>query len=100
MCDRSFDDLIRPKEQRPRNRQPERVRGSAVDEQLESGGLRDWKVGRLDALQDLVDVGGSVPVEFPRIRSVGDKTAASTTSRSPETSGRRFLSAELAISVR
>src|SRR5438445_2462137 len=40
-----FDHLIRPQQQRLRDRQPERLGGLEVDDQLELGGLLDGKIG-------------------------------------------------------
>src|SRR2546425_12717603 len=58
---RSFDDLIRAHEQRLRDRQPERLRGPVVDDQLELGRLLDGKVGGLGTPEDLVHVRGGPP---------------------------------------
>jgi len=60
----SLDRLIRPQQQRRRNREAERLRGLEVDDQLELGGLLDGKISRLGALQDPVDVSGGPVVEF------------------------------------
>jgi len=50
-----LDYLVRAKQQRLRNRQPERLRGLKVDHELESRRLLNGKVGGLGALQDSVD---------------------------------------------
>src|SRR6266581_4804367 len=57
----SPDDLIRPREQRLRDRQPERLCGLEVDDQLEFPGLLDGQVSGLGTLENLVDVGDGVP---------------------------------------
>ena len=38
--------------------QPERLCGLQIDDQLKFGRLLDWQVGRVGALQDLIDVIG------------------------------------------
>jgi hypothetical protein len=48
-ADLSLDQLVRPLEQRRRDREPERIRGLEVDHQLELRGLLDGEVGRLGA---------------------------------------------------
>ena len=53
-----FDHLIRPLQERRRDRQAEGLRGLEVDDQLELRGLFDGQVAGLGALQNLVDVGG------------------------------------------
>jgi hypothetical protein len=53
---RSFDHAIRPEEERRRNRQAEGLDRLRVDQQLESGGLLDRKVGGFRALGDPVQV--------------------------------------------
>src|SRR5262249_19358771 len=58
---RSINYLIRPQEQRLRNRQTDRLRGVEIDAQLELGGLLDREVGWLRALEDLIDEDGGPP---------------------------------------
>jgi hypothetical protein len=53
--DLSLDDLVRPHENRLRDRQAEGLRGLEVDDQLELCGLLNREVGGLRALQNLVD---------------------------------------------
>jgi hypothetical protein len=50
----SLNDLIRPQQHRPRDRQPERPGGLQVDDELELRGLLPWKIIGLGALQNLV----------------------------------------------
>jgi hypothetical protein len=70
----SLDDLIRPQQERRRNRQAERLGGLEVDDQLERGRLLDRQVSGLRTFQDLVDIdGGSVPRPLDT-RAVGKKT--------------------------
>ena len=54
---RLLDHLIRPLQQRRRDRQAEGLGGLEVDHQLELRGLLDGKVARLGSLEDLVHVG-------------------------------------------
>src|SRR5215510_3261183 len=67
-------DLIRPLQERRRDRQPERLPGLDVDDQLELGGLFDGEVARLGALQDLVHVRGAALVEIEKARPVRHET--------------------------
>ena len=56
------DDLVRAREQRRRDREPERLRCLEVDHQLELGRLLDGKITGLGACEDLVDEdGGALP---------------------------------------
>jgi hypothetical protein len=52
----SLDDLVRPRQQRRRDREAERLGGLEVDHELELGGLLDGQIARLRALEDLVDI--------------------------------------------
>jgi len=52
---RLLDDLIGPLEERGRDREPERVGGLGVDDQLGLRRLLDGEVGGLGALRDLID---------------------------------------------
>src|SRR6267143_1780786 len=56
----SLDNLVRLREQRRRARQPQRLRGLQVDDELELRRQLDRQVAGLGALEDLVDVGGGV----------------------------------------
>jgi hypothetical protein len=54
--------LIRPQQQRGRDREAEPFGGLEVDHQLELRGLLDRKIGGLSTLDDLIDVsGGETP---------------------------------------
>src|SRR5712691_1796632 len=72
----SVNDLIGALYERRRDRQPDRLRGSEIDNQLELRGLRDREVGRLGALQDLVHEGGGTPVHVKEACAVGHETAS------------------------
>jgi hypothetical protein len=55
MCaGRSLDDLIRPPQQRRRDRQAERFGGLEVDDHLELRRLRDREIGGFRASEDLI----------------------------------------------
>ena len=58
-----LDDLIRPPQQRRRDRQAEGLGGLEVDDQLELRGLLDGKLARLFALQDPVHIRGGARLE-------------------------------------
>src|SRR5262249_27391904 len=66
-----LNDLIRPPQQRLRNREPEGLRGREVDDQLELGGLLDRQVGGLGALEDLVHVGRGTSLHLGSIYTIG-----------------------------
>src|SRR5258705_12454086 len=55
-----IDHLIRPLQERRRNRQAEGLGRLEVDHQFELGGLLDGKIAGLGALEDLVDVAGGM----------------------------------------
>src|SRR5438552_17898977 len=69
--DPSLNDLVRPLQQRRRDRQPERLGGLEVDHQLELRRLLNGEVARFGALQDLVDEDRRAPLEIGRIRIIG-----------------------------
>ena len=71
---RSLNDLVRPPEHRWRDRQVERLGGFQVDHQLELRWLLDRQIGRLGALEDLIDVGGRAPEEIRVISTVTNKS--------------------------
>src|SRR5438034_831754 len=72
----SFDDLIRPQQQRRRDRQTERLGGLEVNHELELRGLLDGEVARLRALEDLVDEGGGAPKTVEQVGPEGHEAAA------------------------
>jgi hypothetical protein len=45
-----LDDVVRPRQQRRRDREAERLRGLEVDDQLELRWLLDGEIGRFGAL--------------------------------------------------
>src|SRR5262245_4876930 len=54
----SLDYLLRPRKDRRRDREAERLRGLQVDDEVELRGLLDGQVGRLHPAKDLVHVDG------------------------------------------
>src|SRR5262249_20298077 len=68
-------DLIRPLEQRRRDRPPGGLRGLEIDNELERPRLLNREAGRLGALENLVYVGGRPPVRFGEAGSVSEKAA-------------------------
>jgi len=54
-----LDYLIRPQQERRRDRQAEGLGGLEVDNHVVAGGLLDREVGALGALQDLINEGSN-----------------------------------------
>src|SRR5262245_36335866 len=59
-----FDHLVRPQQKRGRDRKPNGLRRSEVDDQLEPRRLFDGKISRLGTLEDLVGEVGRTPPQF------------------------------------
>src|SRR5215471_16426147 len=76
MLGSSLDYLICPQQQRRRDGEAQRLRGSQVDGELELDRLLDWKRGWLFALQDAIDIGCSAPEIVGRVASVGQQASA------------------------
>src|SRR5438093_9444139 len=72
---KSLNDLIRPLQQRLRDRQPEGLRCLEVDDQLELRGLFDGQVARLGPLEDFVDVASGTSLHLGSIYSIGHEAA-------------------------
>src|SRR6267143_4120921 len=70
---RSFDHLIRPQQQGRWDRQPKRLRGLEVDDQLEPRRPLDGQVAGLRTLYNLVHVGSGAPKIISNVRSIGHK---------------------------
>src|SRR5262245_27721076 len=71
----SFDYLVGAGEERRRHFEAERLGGFSVDHQLEFGRLLDWKIGRLCAFEDFVDVAGGAVNQVGCICPIGDESA-------------------------
>src|SRR5262249_51711166 len=69
----SLDYLIRPQQQRWRDREPEGLGGFEVDDELERRRLLNRKVGRLRAPQNPIHVDGGASVQGRYVRSVSHK---------------------------
>src|SRR5262245_50848719 len=67
-----LNQVIRPQQQRLRNREAERRRRLSVDHELEGGGQLDGKLRRLRSFRVLVDISGGPPVVVAWIGSIGD----------------------------
>src|SRR6476661_8258013 len=91
----SLDDLIRPLQERRRDRQAEGLGGLEVDDQLELGRLLYREVSRLRALEDLVDVQGNLPEHVIKIRAVGHEGTGMGILRDPTDGGKLALEAKL-----
>src|SRR5262245_21437006 len=70
----SPDDFVSPQEQRLRDGQTESLGGLEVDHELEPGGLLDGQIGRLGALENLVDERRHASELVRNIRSIGHQT--------------------------
>src|SRR5260370_25134675 len=66
-----LDHLIRPLQERRRDRQAEGLGGLEVDDQLELGGLLDREVGGSGPLEDLVNVLGGATIQVQHISAIG-----------------------------
>src|SRR6266478_3596132 len=62
-----LDHLVRPLQDRRRDRQAEGLGGLEVDHELELGGLFDWQVCGLGALENPVHVEGGARLELRRV---------------------------------
>src|SRR6267378_1903950 len=70
-----FNYLIRPPQQRGRDREAEGFGGLEVDDQLELRGLLDGQIAGFGALEDLVNVDSGAPEEILRVRRIANKAA-------------------------
>src|SRR5688572_9761997 len=70
----SLDHLVRPQQQRRRDRQIEGLGGLEIDDQLELGGLLDGQVSGSGAPEDPVYVPGSTPRHVDKTRAVCHET--------------------------
>src|ERR1051325_12210125 len=71
----SFYDLIRPQQQRRRDRKAKGLRRLHVDDQLEFRRLFNGKVGGLGAFEDLVDVRRRASHEGVEVRPIAHQAA-------------------------
>src|SRR5215831_475200 len=66
----SFDHLVGAHQQCSRYREPERLGGLEIDDQLDLGGLLHRQITRLFAFENSPDVNANLPVVFPFVASV------------------------------
>src|SRR5215471_6938693 len=66
----SLNDLIRPRQQRGRDGEPQRLRGLEVDHELEGRRLLDGQVGWVCPLQEHVDIRRGATIERARTGAV------------------------------
>jgi hypothetical protein len=96
----SFNGLIRPQQQRWRDRKAKRLGRLQVDDQLEPRGLLDRDVGRLGALEDLVDVDGTPAVLSAILGPYARRTPSTARDWSCPTVGIPRCTAKSAIRLR
>src|SRR5215831_4555106 len=72
---RSFDHLVGASEHRCRHLKAERLCGLQIDHQLVSSRRLNWKVRRLLAFEDAIDITGRLTEQVDKIRTVGDQAA-------------------------
>src|SRR5262245_12791660 len=65
-----LDDLIRPRQERRRDRQTERFGGLQIDQQVELGGLLDGQVAGLGAFEGAVHIAGGAPAGLWKVWTV------------------------------
>jgi hypothetical protein len=73
----SLDDLIRPRQQRRRDREAEGFGGLEVDDQLKLRGLLDWQIAWLCTPEDFGHEPTRNPEKFHLTCAVGHQTAGS-----------------------
>jgi hypothetical protein len=73
------DHMVRPQQDRLRDREPQGLRRLEVDDQLKLGGLFHGKVGGLRAFENLVDVGRGPPIIFRKDRPTSPELTGSET---------------------
>src|SRR2546425_11680605 len=71
-----LDHLVRPQQQRRRDRQAEGFGRLEVDDKFKLRGLLDGEISGLGALEDLVHVGRRAPNQFRYARSIRHKPTA------------------------
>jgi len=67
-----FYDLIDAGKDRGWDCQPQRVRGFAIDDELEPGRLLDRQINRLRALENAADKIGGAAIGFYEARAIGE----------------------------
>src|SRR5262245_27369370 len=70
----SVNDLVRALQERWRDRQPDRLRGAEIYDQLELRRLLDGEVGWFGALEDPVHIGGRAPFQVKIVCTIAHET--------------------------
>jgi hypothetical protein len=65
-CDGSFNYLVGPEQNRPGNREAERLDGNQIDGKLKLGRLLDWNIAGLCTEKDLVHLAGGTRIDDVR----------------------------------
>src|SRR5262249_61024759 len=87
--------LIRPQQQRLRDREAERLRGLEINHQLKLRRLLHWQVTGLRALQDAVDVIRAAPERVSGARGIRHESARLDISPKPEHRWQTLLRGEV-----
>ena len=72
----SFDDAVRPNQNRLRHREAQGTGSLEVDRQNELGWLPDWQFFSLGALEKAIYIGGGLPIVGSEVGPVGHQGAA------------------------
>ena len=86
-ADPSLNHLVRAQQQRLRDRQAERLGGFDVHRHIEFRRTLDGQIGRLDAFEDLVDVGCGAPLSALRSVPKDSRPPSVATRALEETTG-------------
>ena len=69
-----FDHLVGERENFVGNGQTNRAGGFSIDDQFELCGILNRQIGKFDALEDFIDVGGRLPKPIVGLMPVGHET--------------------------
>src|SRR5260370_41257737 len=72
---RSLDQLVGAEQEWLRDRQAKRLGCGQIDDEIELGRLLDWKLARLGAAQNLVNIISGAPEQVSGVRSVRHQTS-------------------------
>ena len=68
--------MVRTRQHRLRDRQPQRLGGLEVDDQLEFGGLLDGQIRGFGSSENLVHVAGRTAVQIAKVRPIGHEASS------------------------